>query len=216
MRSSISAFVCAAILVACGPSEDIAQTSDSVEAGADVILRANLQGAIAVFSDVTGCIRTDAFVLTNLEAARTVPSPPVVGTIVSVFVFAENICTGEVLRRAECITDDISLDVSSNLGTAVLAATCVGRDLTTGESLTFTISLTWTATEPPTAITNHAQDRSIPGFFIQTNLRELARVATAVGTISDGTFNYTPSPSIEGEIEDVQQGQVVIRRDTRF
>src|SRR5687767_1573985 len=106
-RKHQMAIVCAALICACTTEkEHFGNTTRAATQGADVILRESLQGATAIFSDVNGCLRTDAFILTNLQGARTIPSPPVSGEIVAVFVSAENICTGEPVLLAEGISND--------------------------------------------------------------------------------------------------------------
>jgi hypothetical protein len=213
-RQHLMAFVCAALFCACTTDqEDLGNTVSNATTGADVVLRESLQGATAIFSDVSGCLRTDAFVLTNLEGARTSPSPQVSGEIVAVFVSAENICTGETILLAEGISNDLTLTVSPNLTSATLSATVIGRDLTTGEPITFEINLTWSAIAAPVALASHDQDRSIPGFVIIRTMRALARDAVATGTILVGDINFAPSPSIEASIQDVQQGTIVVRRE---
>ena len=212
-RQHLTAFVCAALFYACTPDqEDFGDTVSNATQGADVILRESLQGATAIFSDISGCLRTDAFILTNLEGARTAPSPQVSGELVAVFVSAENICTGETILLAEGISNDLTLTVSPNLTSATLTATLIGRDLTTGEGVTFEINVTWSATGAPEAFASRGQDRSIPGFLIVTTMRALIRQAIATGTILVGGINFAPSPSIEASIEDVQQGTIVVHR----
>jgi hypothetical protein len=49
-----------------------------------------------------------------------------------------------------------------------------------------------------------------PGFKLNAHFTSTARNATAAGTVSDGTTNFTPQPTVSAEMGSTKRGEVVI------
>jgi hypothetical protein len=182
--------------------------------GADEIRVEDRKEVFALFSDISGCVQTDAVLTASIEESRVAPETPTGTVQVSAIVSSFDVCSGSIIRQVDGVTtrpSDVSLAVAENLESATLNATLDARDIFTGDSTTLNVSLIWTATGPPTAVTSSGTDRSVPGSLVITTLRQMTRLATATGVISDGTRNYAPAPSALAQIDEVRQHAFLVR-----
>jgi hypothetical protein len=149
------------------------------------------------------------------------------GTIVNVFaserVLGNPSNVGEVFLEVRqfdpCNNDEPSLaasgsapvtpsqfKVDANLGSASLSATVTLTDTLSGSSFEVTIvDLQWTATSSRGQQNSHSIFRFL-GCHINTHVNAAFRLAEAEGTISDGTTDFTPDPSLAGNLFSAKSG----------
>lgn len=142
--------------------------------------------AVAFFDNVVGCVETtvdlDGFTVNNSSGA-------------DIFIGQFDNCTQTVLLQAVGSTFSSTFQVSKNLSSASLSATIPVFDAVSGNPLfNVSVSQTWTATGP-LSIESSTSHFHTKGFTINSHFTGRFRNATASGTVSDGTTNFTPSPS---------------------
>ena len=166
---------------------------------------------MANFDNTEGCIHTTAVVTAFNAATLSFSTPrgpvtppggpqPTSFTIVELNQFDN--CTGFDLLNGDGITTDptaISLHVGPNLSTATLVATVPFTNEVTGESFNLAVNLTWNATAPVVrqASRFHEVDGNI---IINGHVVAPTRDAVATGTISGNGTNFTPAPSVPGQV----------------
>jgi hypothetical protein len=126
-----------------------------------------------------------------------------------VFIGKFDMCTNTQLEGAYGFTTNPNFQVGKKLDTASLSATISVYDWVSGTNFDVSVNQTWTANGPVAHQigTNHFQTK---GFIETFHYNDDFRPAGASGTVSDGTTNYTPSPSSFAQIASYKNGDVSI------
>jgi hypothetical protein len=155
---------------------------------------------VAFFDNVVGCVETtvnlDGFTTNNSSGA-------------DVFIGKFDNCTQTVLLQASGSTSSPTFQVSKTLSSASLSATIPVFDEVSGKMFNVAVSQTWTATGP-LSIESSTFHIHTQGFTTNSHFIGKFRNATASGTVSDGTTNFTPSPSQFAQIATFTSAEVDI------
>lgn len=89
---------------------------------------------------------------------------------------------------------------SGNLDSATLRTTVPMYDYVTDSTFDVWVDLTWTGTGEIHSSRDHYNDQPSPGCHVNRILVEEYRSASASGTISDGTTNFTPEPADQANL----------------
>ena len=130
-------------------------------------------------TDPSGCVVTEV-ILTAVDGRITGPGGVVVGSEAFVAIDQEDVCTDTTLVFEEGVADLAPREfrVSGRLKKATLGTTI---ELEQGGFVE--VSMTWTGT----------------GDLVQ-EINGFSREATASGTVSVGTTNFTPEPAVSAEL----------------
>jgi hypothetical protein len=170
------------------------------------------KSVFASFSDIdeSGCVYTDVFVYASTQMTH---EPPGTGTwtpTVGITLQQDNICTHTIFNGyGSAPLDKAELQFQGNLDSATLTKTVSIINWWTGETaFDVDIDLTWTATSAIKSESIHREVRS-ENYHLTENVVRSVRFATASGTISNGTTNFTPQPAVEEtNISFVKQGSI--------
>jgi hypothetical protein len=185
--------------------------SQSGTVSADDIYKFKGYSAAAFFSDTdpSGCIISGGSVFVFENISHSPPGPGSYSADVLVDLFQQDICTDTALLSASnaAPAESVEFNVAGNLETATVVATVPMFDSVSNTAFELTVDLTWTGTSP----LGHQSSQSRVNFQgCHTNLKNTSafRYAEASGTVSDGTTNFTPSPSEQGSIFRAQGGEI--------
>ncbi len=195
--------------------ESYAQESLEQESSTIERLRLVDDSAIGFFEsvDATGCIQTSASVLGGTQRQHEPPGPPgdlVLGAVLVLHQF--DFCQGNLLRLAVGGTNEnVEFRSSPDLNTATLIATIPMFDFIQGHSFDATVNVIWTGTgsldlDQSTTVSHEA------GFLTKLAMTGTLRPAEASGTVIAGDENFTPEPSVEGQIQRVRSGSLVVQQ----
>ena len=182
-------------------------------AGGGLGFKFNGPSAIASFFDASGCINTDVFVIASEAKTQDAPGRPTALSYASVTIFQQDACTGTVLLTAYGTTNPLpeaALTISRDLSRGALHTTVNVFDEVSVSNFDVYIDLAWTSTGPLNRekFTDHVRT---PGCIMNSRYLGKSRPAEAVGTVSDGSVNFTPSPSVKGtSLSSVKSGTVTI------
>lgn len=187
-----------------------------VHAGAEVS-HSRLKGlsAFAFFSstDPSGCISTSVVVAANDNEVSSGPGRPEGESTASVNLSRVDQCTGTLLLAANgdvaLAPDDFQID--KQLDGAMLNSTVELSESMSGSPLTVELNLTWTGQGPTTTNKQRVQVK-MPGFLVNSRIFGASRDATATGTVSDGTTNFTPEPATFASLVSAKSGTLIISR----
>jgi hypothetical protein len=176
---------------------------------------ANVRGPVANAGfetvDGSGCVVTDVFVSANSGVEQDLPTTTHVG-VASVSIYRYNACTGDEYINAAGYTDRLpagAFSVSKQLDRARLVTTIPVDDLTSGTAYDVAVDVTWTGTSVITRDHANTNDR-YPACHVLNRWKGSGRTADAMGTVSVGTTNFTPTTSQWGEVGTVISGFEVI------
>jgi hypothetical protein len=180
-------------------------------ASAATVFKFRGETASAFFSSTDGCIATDVFISATEGVSQ---NPPGKGDPISqafIFISQYNFCTDTLLLNAEgfALLSNADFDVSGKLDLATLNTTINVFDFVSNTSFDIFIDLTWTGIGPLSRQSNNSHFNT-PGCKIHSRFRGTFRSAEASGTVSDGTTNFTPEPSLGADLGLVKSGDVVI------
>jgi len=102
-----------------------------------------------------------------------------------------------------------AFQVGKSLETASLSATISVFDFVSGNTFNVSVSMTWTATGPLSSESGSSHFRT-KNFIENFHFNNTFRDASASGTVSDGTTNFTPSPSVFAQTASFKSGDVTI------
>ena len=158
--------------------------------GTTTVFRFHGLSVMATFDNLSGCI--DTFVVVD-GFQNTVNKQPSSGA--DVFIGQSDICTGILLLEASGFTPNPTFQIDKTLLTASLSATISVFDTVSNSMFNVSVSMAWTSTS---AITHENQTlhRHSKAFTENAHANADFRDANASGTVSDGTTNFTPSPSV--------------------
>ena len=155
------------------------------------------QTAQAQFSSTQGCVQTDVFVVASDGLAKLDPGGPEAVSGGETFISQFDVCTQTQLRTAfgfaVLAPDEFQID--QQFTAASLTATIEVSDSVSGASFPVHVSVRWTGFGDTfrDAYTTHEEE---PGFKVNSYFDGTFRQATASGTVSDGTTNFTPEPAL--------------------
>ena len=170
--------------------------------GSTTVFRFQAKTAFADFDSFSpdGCIET--FVEVDGTQSGT-------SSEADVFIGQFNNCTQTQLLGAFGSTSTPNFQVGGKLASASLSATISVCCDVSGNTFSVSVSMSWTATG--------ALSHEIGSFHFQTknfienfHFNDDFRDASASGTVSDGTTNFTPSPSVFAQIASFKSGEVDI------
>lgn len=148
--------------------------------------------AFADFDNLSpdGCIDTFVFV----DGFQTTFNKQTVSGA-DVFIGQFDICTNTQLLGASGSTLNANFQVGKKLVSASLNTTISVTDFVSGNTFDVSVNLTWTSTS---AIAHEISSfhQHTKGFTENGHFNADFRDANASGTVSDGTTNFTPSPSV--------------------
>ena len=189
----------------------VATFSQSIDASAADVYKFKGYSAAAFFSttDPSGCIVTggSVFVFENISHRRPGPGSPTADVFID--LFKEDTCTGTGLLSASNLApaDIVNFQVAGNLDSATLLATVPMFDFVSNTAFDLTVDLTWTGTSS-LGHQNSQFKQNFEGCHINLKNNSAFRYAEASGTVSDGTTNFTPSPSTQGTIFLAMGGEI--------
>ena len=126
-----------------------------------------------------------------------------------VFIGKFNNCTNTPLLNASGSTGSSTFQIDKTLLTASLSATISVSDSVSGNTFNVSVSVAWTSTS---AIAHEDQTFHFhtKAFTENAHLNADFRDANASGTVSDGTTNFTPSPSVFAQTMSAKEVDVFI------
>ena len=163
-------------------------------------------------TDETGCILTSVSLVGSDMLTLTPPQPggpqPVPAIVVDISQF--NICTNPLLMEAIGESLVLTLHVAEDLSTATLTASQVSLvDLLSDRQFNVNITMTWDGTGSVTRQAGTAHFRT-PGLVMNAVEVGFERSAVATGIITDGTTNFTPTPSDLAAVQNVRSGMITV------
>ena len=174
--------------------------------GTTFVFRFHGMAAQANFDNVSpdGCIDTFVFVdgSQNTVNKQTFSSA-------DVFIGKFDICTNTQLLAASGFTDNPTFQIDKKLLSASLNTTISVFDKVSGNTFNVSVSVTWTSTS---AIAHEISTFHFhtKGFTENAHFNADFRDANASGTVSDGTTNFTPSPSVFAQTMSAKEVDVAI------
>lgn len=189
----------------------VATFSQSSAASAADVYKFKGYSASAFFSttDPTGCIVTGGSVFVFENISHSPPGPGSSSADVLVDFFKSDICTNTILMSASntAPAEIQTLQVAGNLDSATVIATAPMFDYVSNTAFTLAVDLTWTGASSR-GQQNSQYKLNFQGCHINLKNNSGFRFAEASGTVSDGTTNFTPSPSTQGTIFLAKGGEI--------
>jgi len=183
-------------------------------AGVDVVFQQGSLGATAFFntSDETGCISTTVFVIANADTERVLPAPGTRGAQVALVISQVDLCRIAPILTGNGVSEEATIVVSPNLREASVTAVVPVLNLFNGTLVDVFVDLDFVGTSIMVAENGVELNPYIPGYFINTTFNQTFRYATATGSVMTVDGELTPEPSVDGMIQNVRVGTVVITR----
>ncbi len=158
--------------------------------GTTTVIRFHGLSAFAFFDNVSGCIDTSVSVdgFQNTINKQTASGA-------DIFIDQFDNCTGTELLAAEGSTLNANFQIDKKFLSASLDTTISVTDFLSGSTFDVSVNLTWMSTS---AIAHESQTFHFhsKAFTENAHINADFRDAVASGTVSDGTTNFTPSPSV--------------------
>jgi hypothetical protein len=163
--------------------------------------------------DPSGCIGTFAQVLADDGHFRTGTGPLEKAATATIAFSQFDDCTQTLLVAAEgfAVLAPGEFQIDDKLTAATLTATIEVFDAVSGASFPVDVNLSWTGVGDP-VITKDRFHQTFPGFKVLKRFDATARPASASGTVSDGTTNFTPEPASFAQLASVRRGELDISR----
>lgn len=169
-------------------------------------------------TDATGCIDTSVIVGggESLVLSFTTPQGGAPQQQPNMFVGISQFdnCTGFLLVNVFATSPVFDFHLAADLSSATLTSSLSTINEVTGDPLNLDVSVTWAGTGTTTrqATPSHF---SAPGLRVNGIVVGFTRAATATGTITDGTTNFTPMPSTPStmfptQVMKVTSGEITI------
>jgi hypothetical protein len=185
---------------------------DPAPARAAEVMHSTGKSAYANFFDFGQCVYSQVAVSGRENATVTPPGGPAMSAVATVSISSFDFCIGSYLSGFASAPAQ-TFQIDDALNSAQLDATVPFCDFVSGSCFDVAIDMTWTATG--TANRNINTVRSFFGFgsSILTHSLDLGRAATATGSVSDGTQNFTPHPSTFGNAYMISADVVQIQQE---
>jgi hypothetical protein len=185
-------------------------------ASATEVEKFTFQGVGAVFASTQGCILTNVNVQAYEAVNQFPPENKITTRIVYLLIDQFDTCTNTQLLYAEGNAPVAKKDfrLAGNLDSATLKTTVTLVDSQFGATFDVFVNLTWTAVGPITRSGNNTNNQNhSPECKIHARYKDTYRPAEASGTVSDGTTNFTPEPSLAADFFTVKAGSQFIGCD---
>jgi len=162
-------------------------------------LHVNFKGqtAQAEFSSTQGCIQTVVYVLATDGRFKTDPGGPEAASGAESYIFQSDVCTQTQLLAAYgfAVLAPDEFQIDQQFTAASLTATIEVSDDVSGTSFPVAVSVRWTGFGDTFSQDNRFHLKE-PGLKVNFHLDGTFREATASGTVSNGTTNFTPEPAL--------------------
>ena len=180
-------------------------------ASAAEVFKTTGEGVWAAFTTVEGCIITEAFILVNEGKFQNPPGKGSPNSYIFLFLSQYNACTDTQLLQADATAPltDADFQISGRLKSATLNTTITVLDNLSNTSFDVFVDLAWTAIGPLSNQSGTFHFKT-PGCISHHLFHGTFRLAEASGTISDGTTNFAPDPSVNAQFYSTKEGQVFI------
>lgn len=171
------------------------------------------KGVEAYFSstDPSGCIVTQVYIFANEGIFQSPPGGGSSTTGISLNISQYDYCTGTQLfspgPTSPFTVPDLQVD--RKLNSATLNATVEVYNFVSDTWVDFFVNLTWTGIGPLSRESSHFHFHS-PGCNINSRFKGTSRFAEASGSVSDGTTNFTPAPTIDARIFSAKSGDLSV------
>lgn len=183
--------------------------SQPTDASAADVVHFKGRGVDAVFSsnDSSGCISTYVSMFAGNLLSDTLQGKDSLGIVIVISQYDR--CTYTQLLAASTIAplSKTDLKIAGNLNSATLHATVSVFDEVSATSFDVTVDLTWTGTSSMQRENFHYNYRFGDCHSVHRSIGAF-RFAETSGTVTDGTTNFTPEPSVEGHIASTNLGSV--------
>jgi hypothetical protein len=171
------------------------------------------QFAEAFFSslDASGCVATSVDVFAVDGRIKMEGSPKAMTSSASMLISQFDTCTETLLLAADGFTELAAdaFQIDQKITAARLNTTIEVFDFVSGTSFPVDVSVSWTGAGNTSSERHHDQIKA-PGFTVNSRFSGTFRDATAAGTVSDGTTNFTLEPAVFADMRSVTSGDVVI------
>jgi hypothetical protein len=142
-------------------------------------------------TDASGCIQTSVIIETGEDL------------LLNLQLFRYDICQQQTLLEAFASQQPLTrseLNYHGNLDAATLNTTVTVFDYVTNSTLDVSIDITWTGTGEIHKTRFHSHGSPSPGCHSNLLIQEAYRSASAVGTVTAGTTNFTPEPADQANL----------------
>jgi len=203
MKSTVKVLALFALIVATFGQSSVVSAAD--------VYKFKGYSASAFFSetDPSGCIVTGGSVFVFENISHSPPGPGSYSADVLIDLFKEDVCTNTSLMSAGSTgpAEIIEFEVAGNLDSVTLRAIVPMFDYVSETAFDVTIDLTWSGTSS-IGHQNNQYKVNFQGCHYQLKNNSAFRYAVASGTVSDGTTNFTPEPSVQGTIFLAKTGEI--------
>lgn len=160
--------------------------------------------------DPSGCVETFVFV-EGVNGTVKEAGKPAASSMAFIAIDQFDFCAGTetLFATGEATLAAGEFQIDKMLTTATLNATIEVFDFDSGTSFPVDVSVSWTGVGATTTQKDHFQIKG-PDFKVNSRFMGTFRDATASGTVSDGTTNFTPEPAVFADMGSVKQGEVDI------
>lgn len=160
--------------------------------------------------DPSGCVDTFVYV-EGVNGTVKETGQPTASSLAVVVIDQFDFCTSTELlfAQGEATLAAGEFQIDKMLTTATLDTTIEVFDEVSGTSFPVDISVSWTGVGATTTQKDHFQIHG-PDFKVNSRFMGTFRDATASGTVSDGTTNFTPESAVFADMGSVKQGEVDI------
>lgn len=182
--------------------------------GATQVLHTSFKGqfARAIFDSVdpTGCIHTIVDVFAIDRKDKVVGQPAATSETI-VFIDVADVCasTGWIVAFGSGTPDRFDMH---GLDEATLDTTIEMFDFVSGTTFTVNVDVTWASIGEPIRTKSRLIDRS-PGFFFSSKFDGTFRSATAVGTVSDGSTDFTPDQAVVASLDKAKSAELTVAKE---
>jgi hypothetical protein len=160
--------------------------------------------------DVTGCVETVADVEAVNGRVKMVGGGPEATSSAFVSIAQFDNCNLTVLLEAFGSADLPigAFQIDKKLASATLNTSIDVFDFVSGTTFPADVSMNWTGTgEAPSVSRDHTMFRA-PGFRVNSTFTGTSHLATASGSVTTGGTNFSPSPAVFADLENVKQGEL--------
>ena len=161
--------------------------------------------------DASGCVVTDVFVFA-IDGRIIGPGVGDVRSAVAIDIFQFDVCADRVVFAFSSIATLAAdeFQITDRLKAATLNTTVEGVESVSGASINIDIHVTWTGEGAIFRQKDRFQTSERPGNKLMVFFDRVGRSATASGTVTFGTTNFTPEPALFANISSVKEGELEI------
>lgn len=165
-------------------------------------------------SDPSGCVFTFAYVVGVDGSVKTDPGAPEQASIAAAFVDVFDSCARTSLLAAfgESALEEEEFQIDRRFTAATLRTSIPMFDFVNGTEFTAEVDQSWSATGDTVRIKDHFQVKT-PDFRLNAKFDGTFREASASGSLSDGTTNFTPGPAAFSDTGSVKVGEVAVVKE---